>query len=147
MTDHKEVVDYLLSEHSVVCVLIDGTDRQAIVPAHLQKAKTVVLDIGLNMRKPIPDLKIFETHWSGTLSFGGDPCLVMVPWSAVYAVYAKVGNQCIGRCWKTPPEDKTQPVAKLKQEVRKVHPSAAPAKKSSTTKQKRVLPNYLRVVK
>lgn len=63
------------------------------MPAHLRMNYSVMLEWGLDLPKPIPDLKIDIDGLSGTLSFGSGPRLSMfcfIPWSAVFALSSPV---------------------------------------------------------
>jgi hypothetical protein len=44
---------------------------------------STLLNIGLNMRVPISDLRVNETGISGTLSFNRRPHFVVLPWDAI----------------------------------------------------------------
>ncbi len=46
----------------------------------------VILQIGTNMRNPIRDLELNDHCISCTLSFGGTPSRVRIPWEAVCAI-------------------------------------------------------------
>jgi len=46
----------------------------------------IVLDLGLNMPVPIPDLAITNTGISATLSFNRRPYHCFIPWEAVFCV-------------------------------------------------------------
>ena len=56
----------------------------------------VVLQVGLDMPVPIPDLRVDEEGVFGTLSFKGVPFTCFVPWGAVFAL---VGEDAKGMVW------------------------------------------------
>jgi hypothetical protein len=66
-----------------------------------------VLQVGLNMAIPIPDLKVDEVGISCTLSFNRAPFWCRIPWSSIYAL---VGEDGRGGVWAedVPPEIQLQ---------------------------------------
>jgi len=46
----------------------------------------IVLDLGLNMLVPIPDLAVTNTGIVATLSFNRSPYLCFIPWEAIFCV-------------------------------------------------------------
>ncbi len=66
------------------------------VPPWLRKQVQVVLQIGLDMPVPIPDLHLDEAGVFATLSFNRSPYTCVVPWSAVFAVVGDAGQ---GMVW------------------------------------------------
>lgn len=56
------------------------------VPEHLRGMMQLVLEVGLDMAVPIPDLHLSDEGFSGTLSFSRTPFFVRVPWDAVFAL-------------------------------------------------------------
>ncbi|MDB4976398.1 MAG: Stringent starvation protein [Myxococcaceae bacterium] len=56
----------------------------------------MVLQVGLDMPVPIPDLRVDEEGIFGTLSFKGVPFSCFVPWGAVFAL---VGEDAKGMVW------------------------------------------------
>jgi len=75
------------------------------VPAWFKRQPQLVLQVGLNMPVPIPDLRVDEEGMSCTLSFNRSPFFCVVPWSSVYAM---VGDDGRGMVW---PEDVPPEVA------------------------------------
>lgn len=57
-----------------------------IVPNKIRHKAHVVLQVGLNMPVPIPDLTFDDDGFSGTLSFRGKPFRCVVPWAAIKAM-------------------------------------------------------------
>lgn len=99
----KVSVARILLERGSVFVHLNPQAEDVVVPDYLRKRPGTVLEIGLNLPKPIPDLVVDDAGIRGTLSFdcGFVPCYV--PWSAVYAL---VGPDDRGIVWEdsVPPE-------------------------------------------
>ncbi len=97
-----EVLHALLREGSVF-VHLDPRHEGVVVPRWLAGQPQLVLQIGLNLPIPIPDLHIDEQGWQGTLSFQRTPFTCEVPWNAVYALLGEDGR---GMVWPDalPPE-------------------------------------------
>lgn len=90
----------LLSVFSSVFVHTDTRKDGVIVPKQLLGQPQVVFELGLNMPRPIRDLRVDDAGWSAVLSFGTQSFRCLLPWSAVYLI---VGNTGIGSEW---PKDK-----------------------------------------
>jgi stringent starvation protein B len=103
----KKEVALALLERSSVHVHLDPRAPGVVVPAWFKKQPQLVLQIGLNMPVPIPDLRLDEEGMSCTLSFNRTPFYCVVPWSGVYAM---VGDDGRGMVWPddVPPEVATQ---------------------------------------
>lgn len=86
-----------------VFVHLDPRVEQVVVPNRLCNQPQVVLQIGLDMPVPIPDLRVDGSGVYGTLSFKGVPFTCFVPWDAVFAL---VGEDSKGMVWPSemPPE-------------------------------------------
>lgn len=69
----------------------------AVVPAKLKTKKQIVLQLGYDMPVPIPDLLFNDNGLSATLTFGGKPFKVSVPWESIYAM---VGSDAKGVVFK-----------------------------------------------
>src|SRR6185437_11844797 len=69
----------------------------------------LVLQVGMNMPVPIPDLRLDDEGMSCTLSFNRAPFFCVVPWSAVFAM---VGEDGRGMVW---PDDVPAEVARQAQ--------------------------------
>jgi hypothetical protein len=67
-----------------------------LVPSRLRSQPQVVLQVGLDMPVPIPDLRVDDAGVFGTLSFKGVPFSCFVPWGAVFAL---VGEDTKGMVW------------------------------------------------
>ena len=100
--DHEERPDKLevaraLLERGSVFVYLDPRAEGVLVPQWFGKQPQLVLQFGLNLPVPIPDLAIDEDGVFGTLSFNRSPFGCTVPWSAVFAL---VGDDGMGMVWQ-----------------------------------------------
>lgn len=77
-------------------VHLDPRRAGVLVPKRFLDKPQLVLQIGLNMFIPIPDLKVDEEGISCTLSFDRAPFWCRLPWNAVYAL---VGEDGRGMMW------------------------------------------------
>jgi stringent starvation protein B len=75
---------------------LDPRKPEVIVPLHFKKQAQLVLQVGLNMAVPIPDLHVDDEGVSCTLSFNRSPFWCRLPWSAIYAL---VGDDKRGMIW------------------------------------------------
>ncbi len=75
---------------------LDPRKDGVMVPEWLRKQPQLVLQIGLDMPIPIPDLRVDDNGVTGSLSFNRTPFLCVVPWDAVFAV---VGEDGRGMVW------------------------------------------------
>ncbi len=75
---------------------LDPRRDGVIVPSWLRKQSQLVLQVGMNMAVPIPDLKVEDDGLSCTLSFNRTPFWCHLPWTAVYAL---VGEEGRGMVW------------------------------------------------
>lgn len=94
----KEVALALLerSNDRGIYVHLDPRRAGVTVPPWFKKQHQLVLQIGLNMAIPIPDLRLDEDGMSCTLSFSGSPFFCVVPWTGVFAI---VGDDARGMVW------------------------------------------------
>src|SRR5580704_4833228 len=94
----KEVALALLerSNDRGIYVHLDPRRTGVAVPAWFKKQPQLVLQIGLNMAIPIPDLRLDDEGMSCTLSFSRSPFYCQVPWSSVFAI---VGDDAKGMVW------------------------------------------------
>ncbi|MGH7283210.1 MAG: ClpXP protease specificity-enhancing factor SspB [Polyangiaceae bacterium] len=123
-------------EQSMVNVHLDPRAEGVVVPPNFRRQPQLLLQIGLNMAKPIPDLYFDDEKMSCTLSFGQVPFFCIVPWTAVFAM---VGQDGRGMVWpdSLPPE-----VARARAMPREATPeekaaklSAVPARKEDAKKE------------
>lgn len=85
----RDVMLALLEQAESVFVNFDPRRDGVVVPPHLKRQPRVVLQYGLNMRIPIPDLDVGEEGIGATLSFDRMPTWTFVPWSAVFAIISQ----------------------------------------------------------
>jgi Stringent starvation protein B len=108
----KEVALALLEESSMF-IHLDPRRPDVLVPRGFMGQPQLVLQVGLNMAIPIPDLKVDDGGISCTLSFNRSPFWCRIPWTAIYAL---VGEDGRGGVW---PDD-------VPPEIQQQKPSAAP---------------------
>jgi stringent starvation protein B len=101
----KKDVALALLEQATVLVHLDPRGEDVQVPPWFKRQPQLVLQIGLNMPKPIPDLNVDEQGISCTLSFSNAPHFCFLPWSSVYALIGASGR---GMVW---PDDVPKEVA------------------------------------
>jgi stringent starvation protein B len=80
-----------------VFVHVDPRYFEVILPQRLKMQAQVVLQFGLDLSVPIPDMEYNEECLSGTLSFKGVKHWCEIPW---YAVFALVGEDAKGLVWE-----------------------------------------------
>ena len=90
----KDVVLALL-ESTDVFVHLDPRTESVKVPAWFKHQPQLVLQIGLNMPVPIPDLEVDDDAVSCTLSFNRSPFFCFVPWQSVYALVGADGRAMV----------------------------------------------------
>ena len=105
----KKEVGLALLERSSVYVHLDPRQETVEVPAMFKKQAQLVLQVGMNMPVPIPDLRFDDDGMSCTLSFNRSPFFCVVPWASVFAM---VGEDGRGMVW---PDDVPAEVAKQAQ--------------------------------
>lgn len=92
----KDVARALLLRGSVF-VYLDPREPGVRVPPWLADQPQLVLQIGLDLPVPIPDLRVDDGGVSGTLSFNRAPHACAVPWEAVFAL---AGDDGMGVVWE-----------------------------------------------
>jgi Stringent starvation protein B len=115
----KKDVALALLERSSVYVHLDPRPAPVVVPPGFKKQPQLVLQVGLNMPVPIPDLRLDDDGLSCTLSFNRAPFFCLVPWASVFAM---VGEDGRGMVW---PDDVPAEVARQAQ-VRVLEGGVAP---------------------
>lgn len=105
----KKEVGLALLERSSVYVHLDPRQDAVEVPAMFKKQPQLVLQVGMNMPVPIPDLRFDDEGMSCTLSFNRAPFFCVVPWASVFAM---VGEDGRGMVW---PDDVPAEVARQAQ--------------------------------
>jgi stringent starvation protein B len=95
----RDVMLALLERAPSVFIHLDPRGDDVRVPPWFKKQPQLVLQVGLNMAIPIPDLSVDEAAVSCTLSFSRSPHFCYVPWRAVFALITEDSR---GMVW---PED------------------------------------------
>jgi stringent starvation protein B len=85
-----------LLQGSSLYIHLDPRKTEVVVPLHFKKQAQLVLQVGLNMAVPIPDLQVDDEGVTCTLSFNRAPFWCRLPWTAVYAL---VGDDKRGMIW------------------------------------------------
>jgi len=107
LPDKLQVARYLLRQGSVF-VHLDPRDVGVVVPQWYRTEPQLVLQIGLDMPVPIPDLRVDEEGVYGTLSFNRSPFTCRVDWDAVFAL---AGDDGRGMVWPdSMPEEISQEI-------------------------------------
>ena len=98
----RDVANALLERGSLFLHL-DPRVEGVVVPDYLRNQPQLVLQVGLSLVIPIPDLEVDEEGVFGTLSFNRAPFYCRVPWRAVFGM---VGDDGMGLLWHEdfPPE-------------------------------------------
>lgn len=91
MPTKKDVTLALLQGPSVF-IHLDPRKPGVVVPAWFKSQPQLVLQVGLNMPVPIPDLDVSDEGISCTLSFNRSPHWCKLPWSAIYALVGEDGR-------------------------------------------------------
>ncbi len=161
-----DVMNALLQGPSVY-VHLDPRRDGVVVPPWFKKQPQLVLQLGLNMAVPIPDLEVGAEGISCTLSFNRKPHWCAMPWNAVYAL---VGEDGRGMIWPddVPPElatEQRRPALKVVEPQKKATKKRSKKSKAERPKlqalpsepppqappadgdAKKELPPYLRVIK
>jgi stringent starvation protein B len=94
----RDVMLALLQAAESVYVNFDPRKEGVVVPPQLKRQPRVVLQYGMNMAIPIPDLDVGEEGIGATLSFDRTPTWTFVPWTAVFAI---VSQDQRGMLWET----------------------------------------------
>jgi stringent starvation protein B len=94
----RDVMLALLQAADSVYVNFDPRRDGVVVPPQLKRQPRVVLQYGMNMAIPIPDLDVGEEGIGATLSFDRMPTWTFVPWSAVFAI---VSQDQRGMLWES----------------------------------------------
>lgn len=91
----RDVANQLLRKGSLF-IHLDPRVNDVVVPPWLRHQAQLVLQVGLDMPIPIPDLRVDENGIFGTLSFSRTPFACNVPWNAIFAL---VGDEGRGMVW------------------------------------------------
>ncbi|MCS6901847.1 MAG: ClpXP protease specificity-enhancing factor SspB [Myxococcales bacterium] len=85
----RDVFRFLLDQGQSVRILLDARREGVIVPARFRGVPQLILEVGLNMNPPIPDLDIEGDGVRCTLSFAKQPFHCTLPWSSIWALIGK----------------------------------------------------------
>lgn len=113
LPNKKDVARALLLKGTVF-VHLDPRVDAVVVPQWLKRQPQLVLQVGLDLPIPIPDLRLDDVGVFGTLSFNRTAFTCMVPWGAVFAV---VGDDGRGMVW--PGSMPNEIAAEVEREVRR----------------------------
>src|SRR5450432_2863802 len=91
----KKDVALALLEQASMYIHLDPLADSVQVPAWFKKQPQLVLQVGLNMAVPIPDLHVDEQGLSCTLSFNRSPFFCMIPWRAIFALVGEKGQAMV----------------------------------------------------
>ncbi|HEY8427744.1 MAG TPA: ClpXP protease specificity-enhancing factor SspB [Sandaracinaceae bacterium] len=122
----KDVARALLLRGSVF-VYLDPRRERVRVPPWLANQAQLVLQVGLDLPVPIPDLRVDDTGVYGTLSFNRSPFHCSVPWEAVYAL---AGDDGMGFVWQDDmPDEIAAEVEQAQRRDRDRQATAAPERR------------------
>lgn len=117
----RDVANHLLGKGSIF-VHLDPRAEKAQCPPWLKHQAQLVLQMGLNMPIPIPDLRVDEDGIFGTLSFNRSAFTCFCPWDAVFAL---VGDEGRGQVW--PESMPAEIAAEVAKEITKKSGGSQPA--------------------
>ncbi len=103
-------------------VYLDPRQERVRVPPWLAQQPQLVLQVGLDLPVPIPDLRVDDAGVYGTLSFNRAPFSCAVPWDAVFAL---VGDDGMGVVWH---DDMPEEIAAEVEDAQRRAGSAPPPK-------------------
>jgi stringent starvation protein B len=130
----KRDVCVALLERSSVFVHLDPRKEGVVVPPWFRKQPQLVLQVGYQMKLPIPDLTVGDEALTGTLSFSRSPFACTIPWSSVFALVS--GEDARGMVW--PPDVPPEVAAQM--QAPKPAASEAPAKPAKKPRASRKAP-------
>jgi len=91
----KKDVALALLEQASMYIHLDPRGDSVHVPVWFKKQPQLVLQVGLNMAVPIPDLRVTDEGLSCTLSFNRSPFFCSIPWRAVFALVGEKGQAMV----------------------------------------------------
>jgi len=91
----KKDVALALLEQASMYVHLDPRGEAVQVPLWFKKQPQLVLQVGLNMAVPIPDLHVDDQGLSCTLSFNRAPHFCLIPWASVFALVGANGQAMV----------------------------------------------------
>jgi stringent starvation protein B len=132
----KKDVALELLKQATVYVHLDPRGEKVQVPAWFKKQPQLVLQIGLNMPIPIPDLQVDDDGLSCSLSFNRSPYFCVIPWASVFAL---VGENGRGMVWPDDVPSEVQAAAEKQAKQAKLAsvPSPAPAAAAAPKKKRK----------
>lgn len=125
----KKDVTLALLQGPSVFVHLDPRKPGVVVPPWFKQQPQLVLQIGLNMPVPIPDLDVSDEGITCTLSFNRSPHWCKLPWSAIYAL---VGED--GRAMLWPDDVPPEVAAQLERAAKKPRLAAVDSSEDGKTK-------------
>lgn len=114
----KEDIARALLLRGSLFVYLDPRREDVRVPPWFGQQPQLVLQVGLDLPIPIPDLRVDDVGVFGTLSFNRAPFSCAVPWSAVFAL---MGDD--GKGWVWAEDLPSEIVAEVDQAARRQSPS------------------------
>jgi hypothetical protein len=81
---HKDAFNLMLERSQIVQVLFDPRGSGVEIPK--DPNELLILEYGLNLAKPIYDLKVDDVGIEATLSFSNTPIRTRVPWASVVMI-------------------------------------------------------------
>lgn len=94
MPSKKDVALALLEGPSLF-IHLDPRKPDVVVPTWFKNQPQLVLQVGLNMAVPIPDLDIGDEGITCTLSFNRSPHWCKLPWASIYALVGEDGRAMV----------------------------------------------------
>lgn len=91
----KKEVALALLEQTSLFIHLDPRKPEVAVPQWFKAQPQLVLQVGLNMPVPIPDLDVDDDGVTCTLSFNRSPHWCKLPWSAIYALVGEDGGAMV----------------------------------------------------
>jgi hypothetical protein len=136
----KDVALALLEREPSVFIHLDPRRPGVSVPKWFTGQPQLILQVGLNMAIPIPDLKVDDEGISCTLSFSRAPFLCRLPWHSIWAL---VSEDQRGMVWPEdiPPDlavQKPRPPAGPQKPVKKPRPKLAAVESSGSDSERNV---------
>jgi stringent starvation protein B len=128
LPNKREVMLALLAEASVF-IHLDPRGPGVRVPPWFKNQPQLVLQVGLNMAVPIPDLDVGEPGITCTLSFSRRPFFCSIPWKAVFGL---VGEGGPGLVW--PDDVPVEVAAQVQAQGQKQPGQKQPGQKSQSKK-------------
>src|SRR5262249_52084066 len=130
----KKDVAWALLEGPSLYIHLDPRKPDVVVPTYFKKQHQLVLQVGLNMAIPIPDLKVDDEGVTCTLSFNRKPFWCRLPWTAIFAL---VGEDMKGMVW---PDDVPAEVAAQQRVAKPPDPAETKAPRSRSPREARRRP-------